>query len=134
MKFHRCNECSFISSKHDLCVKPDMFDKVKLNWFDIFCLEIGLNRIYERKILPVGKFTLPDWSYHSDFYLFQCPGCRQLSFDYLHGYVSDGLRSGLLFLLCDNCDIMIIVYGNKFYKNTKKPKLLFSHLFLRRQI
>lgn len=37
------------------------------------------------KVVSVGKFTMPDWSGHLNFYLFRCPSCQEMIVNYPHG-------------------------------------------------
>ncbi len=43
----------------------------------------------------IGKFTMPNWTGHLDFYLFRCKECGTVSVDYPHG------RTG--YLICNKC-------------------------------
>jgi len=128
MRLHRCNKCNFAFSKDLITVSGELRKRAKLNWFDLFCFNLGFHSLFERKIVDMGYFSLADWTDHSNFYLFQCPDCKHFSVDYIHGYTSDGFRSGLYFLICEHCDFRLIVYGKKFYEN-RKPESLFSILF-----
>ena len=49
----------------------------------------------KKKPLFVGKFHMPGWVGHADFYLFKCEYCGNVCVDYLHGGDQ---------LLCPNCD------------------------------
>ena len=43
------------------------------------------NKANEGKIVSVGKFTMPGWSGHLNFYLFRCPSCQEMVVNYPHG-------------------------------------------------
>lgn len=37
------------------------------------------------RVVSVGKFTMPGWSGHLNFYLFKCPSCQEMVVNYPHG-------------------------------------------------
>ena len=91
-----CKECEFVRNIEILLVyviSRDMREKARA----------------EPKF--VGKFTMPDWTGHSSFYLFKCKGCKAVVIDYLHGY-----RDGYLYLFCGCCHREIILKPRKYRK------------------
>lgn len=66
-----CTKCTFAKDEDDIL---DNFISKKL--------KDGAN---EGKIVPVGKFTMPGWSGHLNFYLFRCPSCQEMIVNYPHG-------------------------------------------------
>ena len=43
------------------------------------------NKASKGKIVSVGKFTMPGWPGHLNFYLFECPNCQEMVVNYPHG-------------------------------------------------
>jgi hypothetical protein len=75
---HECSECTFVASKEDIYLGPEVLRNLTF------------------KPVGIGKFTLPGWSGHSNFYVFVCPGCNQAAVDYPHG-------AGQFYLVCWDC-------------------------------
>jgi len=100
---HECPECVFVANREGifLCWKR----KVKA----------------ERQPKLLGCFTMPDWSGHSEFYLFRCLACGAGSVDYPHGYANDGTRDGLLYLSCQNCGSTRPLYKKETYEALGAP-------------
>ena len=80
----RCTECNFVQDKETL-----------LLW--VISREAKEKATTEPSF--IGKFTMPDWTGHSAFYLFRCEYCDSVIVDYPHGY-SNG---GCIYLRCDLC-------------------------------
>ena len=99
---HECSECIFVANQ----------ESVFTGWGD---KKVG-------KIPKcVGCFTMPNWSGHCNFYIFSCPFCGNSSVDYPHGYTSDGTRSGLLYLSCQDCEAIQPLYDKDIYKASGMP-------------
>jgi len=65
-----CTECSFVQDKETL-----------LLWV--------ISREAKEKATSkpsfIGKFTMPDWTGHNNFYIFKCERCNRVSVDYRYG-------------------------------------------------
>ncbi len=58
----------------------------------------------------VGKFTMPNWTGHSGFYIFLCPNCDEVRVDYPHGYC----ENGHLYIRCDRCRFRVVLYSGEY--------------------
>ncbi len=100
---HGCDKCTFVANQENIFV--DWGTKVKA----------------EKKPKLVGCFTLPNWSGHLNFYLFCCSVCGADSVDYPHGYTSDGVINGLLYLTCQSCQATKCLYEKDIYEASGMP-------------
>jgi len=80
----------------------------------------------------VGLFTMPGWVGHSRFYIFRCKECQDSVIDYPHGYTSDAMRDGLLFLRCNICGEILPLYDREVYEAEGLPAPLTSLGVVRR--
>ena len=78
-----CKECKFVADKQSL-----------LLYF--VTRELRDSATKEPKF--VGKFTMPDWTGHSGFYVFRCQECESVCVDYPHGYN----QHGRIYLRCND--------------------------------
>ncbi len=69
-----CTECSFVQDKETLLT---------------FLIPRELKAKATNMPLLVGKFTMPEWTGHNNFYIFRCKRCDCVSVDYPHGYGAD---------------------------------------------
>ena len=110
---HACGQCAFIGHPDFISTTRAQRDMAFMTFWkrvaDFFCLYDP-----ERSIIPVGRYTLPGWNGHNMFWLFQCPGCRLMSVDYLHGHH--------LYLKCGGCEAPLHVEGERFYTEAGVPK------------
>lgn len=100
---HECSQCNFVANRESIYIDRQTMAKASFN------------------PLRIGLFTMPHWVGHSLFYLFICRGCRGEVVDYPHGFTSDGLRSGLLYLWCENCHRRLILYDRSIYEAEDMP-------------
>ncbi|MBI2058010.1 MAG: hypothetical protein HYT63_03470 [Candidatus Yanofskybacteria bacterium] len=100
---HECPKCTFVADAESIFV----------GWSST--VKVGK----DPKL--VGCFTMPNWSGHSNFYLFSCPVCGVDSVDYPHGYTNDGIRNGLLYLICQNCKEVKLLYDKDIYEALGMP-------------
>src|SRR3989344_6878058 len=85
-KDHRdtgCTECSYVADANIIRMFPEVRALRE---------SVGIEPVF------VGKFTMPKWSGHSSFYLFQCASCAELSVDYPHGYHGE-----FVYVRCRSC-------------------------------
>ena len=99
---HECPDCTFVANEGSIFT----------GWVS---KKIGKNPEL------VGCFTMPNWVGHSNFYIFSCSLCGNNSVDYPHGYTSDGIRNGLLYLFCQNCNAIKPLYGKDVYRASGMP-------------
>ena len=99
---HECPDCTFVANEGSIFT----------GWVS---KKIGKNPEL------VGCFTMPNWVGHSNFYIFSCSLCGNNSVDYPHGYTSDGIRSGLLYLSCQICRAVKPLYDKDIYKASGVP-------------
>lgn len=100
---HQCPDCTFVANEESIFA--GWANKIKA----------------DKKPRLVGCFTMPNWVGHSNFYLFRCSVCGVDSVDYPHGYTSDGIRDGLLYLSCQSCKAVQPLYGKDVYKASGMP-------------
>ena len=97
----KCGDCIFVPSLDDLL---------------LYKVSRELREEASEKPYYLGKFVMPKWTNHSDFYMFKCVGCNAVRVDYPHGYTSDGVNNGLLYLRCNNCQFQVILYDKNIYQ------------------
>ena len=95
---HKCSHCSFVANA----------ESIFINWGDRGKISF--------KPSMIGLFTMPGWLGHSPFYAFICKFCGEQAVDYPHGYTGDGLRNGLLYLICSRCSALHVLYEKRFYE------------------
>ena len=128
---HQCGECKFYEQREDLAkecmLRPEL--NLEPHWFEKLPWLLGVIGP-EDKVVEVGTFTLSNWTGHSKFYLFLCPECKKISLDYPHGYASDGLRGGLLYLNCQFCGFQLLLYKKRFYQESglQAPESLLKYI------
>ena len=104
-----CTECSFVQDKETL-----------LLWV--------ISREAKEKATSkpsfIGKFTMPDWTGHSSFYLFRCKHNGTVVVDYPHGYTT----LGSCYLRCV-CGAKIILTNKEDYErdNIAVPLVALGH-------
>ncbi len=81
---HECPECTFVSSKENIYIAPNVVRG------------LGFEPLY------IGKFTMPRWSGHNNFYAFVCKGCNQVVVDHPHGW---------MYLACFDCPGGVMTYA-----------------------
>ena len=96
-----CKECTFVENKKE-----------------IFAL-LSENDLESAKIKPkkIGKFTMPKFLGHLNFYLFRCPSCKRPQVDYPHlGHCLD----------CESCNYSVSIdgYGYKFFLELTKDYIV----------
>lgn len=69
---HECSECTFVNAAESILIKPEVFKNLS------------------HRPVYVGKFTMPGWVGHANFYAFKCPKCSLSTTDYPHGYTDGG--------------------------------------------
>ena len=102
---HECSGCSFV---------PDA--GILLS----FVVEREVRDRANQKPEFVGKFTMPDWTGHSGFYVFKCPDCDEVRIDHPHGYC----ENGCLYIRCDRCRFRIVFYPGKYRDVYKRENVV----------
>ena|SRR3989338_8124151 len=112
MPGHSCERCISCFDKDEIArkfVTDGMLEKARVSYIE----EILSAR--QERIVKIGMFTLNGWRGCLPFYLFHCSSCGKDNVDYAHGYTSNGLSGGLLYLSCSDCRLNLILYRKRFY-------------------
>ncbi len=82
---HECQGCTYVSSVENIYVDPKIIKKAS------------------EKPIFIGRYTMPGWTGHLNFYISRCPECSNIITDHPRGYTSYGHQNGLYFFHCDSC-------------------------------
>ena len=110
---HECPKCTWVADKSFIRRTPEQQEAATMSPGKYLKAAFRLAH-REDFVVALGLFTLPGWSGHNMWYLFECPDCQELSHDYLHGH--------RLYLVCDNCDARWQVQQGRFYEDSGLPK------------
>ena len=102
-----CGSCTFVANRESIYVSTEQVESV---------VSTGSLRKREKSILSIGRFTLPQWPGCAVWYLFQCPGCDEISRDYVHGYHAR--------LTCQSCGFYWELRGAHFFRDAGLPEPL----------
>lgn len=106
--------CTYVGNRAFIHVTKQQQDAAQHTLGRILKAMFGLLNL-ESLIVPIGRFTLPQWTGCHVWYLFHCVACKEMSVDYLHGHD--------LYLTCQNdaCGTHWHVRGKLFYELAGMP-------------
>lgn len=112
MTGHECPDCQFVAHRSCIIITPQQREQAHITLGKLlrsYCRIASL----EEYVIPLSRFTLPGWSGHAMWYLFECPECEYQSVDYMHGH--------LHYLICQECDQHWNVRSRRFYDDSGIP-------------
>lgn len=107
-----CGQCTFVAHPDFIRATSAQVEEALPSLWRALMIDLGLSDP-EHLIVPLGLYTLPGWTGHNTFWLFQCPSCETMCADYLHGW--------RLYLKCGQCGEHLSVEGNRFYEAAGHP-------------
>jgi hypothetical protein len=78
-------KCQFVANRESIYVPRALYEAAELTPGRLVRAFFRRQSL-EDLIIPIGRFTLPQWSGCAIWYLFQCRSCYAFGVDYLHGY------------------------------------------------